>query len=225
MKKVIVSLLVAGSVFAVSSCKKSSNPPSTTARVNFVNGCAGTSALGLNVNGTPIPSASALTYLKASGYQSFTAGADSFDVIVSSIAQSLVSTQQQTTANSSYSIFAGGLSTKGSLIFTTDDLTAPTGNTAKVRLINACADTNALEGTATQGSTAAVEFGSNLGYASASSFTSVNAGTYKVVVLQPSNPVSAIDTSNVQFNAGKIYTVMFSGNTAGGYHLTVFANN
>jgi hypothetical protein len=226
MKKVIVSLLVASSVFAISSCSKSSSSPSTTARVNFVNGCAGTSALGLTVNGTAIPNASTLTYLKASGYQNFTAGSDSFNVLVSSIAQSLVSTPiEQTTANTSYSIFAGGLSTKGSVIFTTDDLTTPASGDAKVRVVNACADTNALEGTATMGSSAAVALASNLGYASASAFSTITAGTYKVVVLQPSNPVSAIDTNNVQFSAGKIYTVMFSGNSAGGYSLSVFTNN
>lgn len=225
MKKVIVSLLVAGSVFAVSSCKKSSSTPSTTARVNFVNGCAGTSALSLNVNGTPIPSASTLTYLKASGYQSFTAGSDSFNVVISSTAESLISAMQQTTAGSNYSVFASGLSNKGSIIVTTDDLTAPASGTAKIRLINACADTNVVEGTAAEPGAASIEFGAGLNYATASPFSTISAGSYKVVTYEPSNAISVKDTDNVQFSSGKIYTVMFSGNSGGGYNLTIFANN
>src|ERR1700761_5846285 len=116
MKKVLFSLIAASSVIAMSSCSKSSSTPSTTAKVMFVNGCAGTSALGLNVNGTALPSASSIAYLKSSGYQTFTAGSDSFSSVIPGILSVLASTHaQQTTANTSYSVFAGGLVTNGTL--------------------------------------------------------------------------------------------------------------
>lgn len=205
-----------------SSCHKTEFA-SNVSYVMFVNGCPDsminlqlTLASGSNI-------ASMEPYLTSSGYQYVISGANNFDVFSS--ADTTLLTFSATLANGgSYSVFTGGLLQKPSVFVLTDNLVTPAGNNASVRLVNACSDTGAtaISGTAvtTSGNTS---FGSGVAFKTASDFTTFPAGIYSLKVTG-ANGGSEKDTDNVQFAAGKIYTIMYSG-ASPKYNLTVIFNN
>jgi len=223
MKKVFVFLLAAASVAGVSSCSKSSSP-STNAQVMFVNSCIGATATSLTVNGTSLSNATSVAYLKNSGYQSVASGSVVFNAVLNGTG-SLGTTTQALTAGDNYSIFVGGSVLADSLFFIPDNLPKPTATFAYVRFVNASADTSARTMTATVGTNVV---GTNIAYATGSSFVQVSPGTYNVLALNTSNPSSAVTAPNTQFSGGKIYTILYSGNSSSsssGFTVTIVNNN
>jgi hypothetical protein len=230
MKKVIVSLLVASSVFAISSCSKSTSTPSSNARVMLINGCSGSSAFGLTADSVDVPNAAAVNYRDSSGYQNVKAGTTTLGVYFAANFTSLGSFTTTLIANNSYSLFVGGLiqNSGDTIFFATDDLTAPTSGDAKIRLVNTCSDPAAdtIAGYTVTAAGLNTPISTAVPYGSVSGFIDVPAGTYTLKV--GSNGANAvqttIDLSNVTLSAGKIYTVMFSGYNPV-YFLNLIANN
>ena len=238
MKKLILSLSVLATVALFSACTKSNNNTLATASVMFVNGTAGTSGSpeSAKANGTSISGASSIAFQGASGYQNVTAGTTvDISLVLASSGVPLGSDSILFTAGNSYSIFSGGEITSPTFVYTNDDLSAPASGDAKIRLVNLSPDSLSLTGTLTNTSAATTStFGSGIGRistsTSVSAFTSVAAGTYKLVVADPSNfSLSVFSNSSQQINAGKIYTVIYTGTAVGSgtsaYTATVISNN
>ena len=228
MRYIILSLSVVAIAFVFSGCSKNNSGPSNTASVMFVNGCNGSSNIDTKVKNAKVSAASNLAYFHNSGYQTVAAG--------TSVGVNFYLTNQGTpvcnntiplTANAHYSIFAGGIITAPSFVITTDDLTAPTNDSVKVRFINLSSDS--LNETFYIGSQ---KLDSNVTYTSCTPFYKISATTGTPVLVQ--DPLHAAPTYIAQisaqpFIAGKIYTIMLTGTSAGSgasaLTLTVINNN
>lgn len=222
MKKAFACMVAVLFAVVMSSCHKS-DLSSNVSYIMFVNGCPDSIInleLTLNSGSNVAPMQ---PYMATSGYQYIIPGADNFDVFSS--ADTTLLTFAATLANGGYySVFAGGLLQKPSVFVLADNLVTPTGSNASVRLINACSDTSTAfitgVATSTSGNTT---FGSGVAFKTSSGFTTLSAGAYSLKVTG-ANAANEKDTSNVQFAAGKIYTIMYSGINPK-YNLTVISNN
>jgi len=226
MKKIFLSLFVVGIITGFASCSKSSSSPNN-ATVMFVNGTAGASNISVSANNTTISAAANIGFGKNSGYQAVTAGSGVkivFSIIESGLTTPLVNGTQNLTVNTHYSIFSGGIITAPSIVITTDDLTPPTGNNAKVRFINLSSDN--LNASCYIGNTI---LDSNITYDNFSPFLQISTITDKLTILDPVSPTNTAQILNQYFGPGKIYTVILTGSSAGtgtaALNLTVIGNN
>ena len=230
MKKVLLSFSVLAVVFAFTACKKSNTTPANTASVMFVNAATGTTNVTVSANNTPVPGTANLGFKNNSGYQNITAGTGvniQFSIIGSGLTAFLVGGTPTLIANTHYSVFAGGTFTVPSFVLTTDDLTPPTGNNAKIRFINLSPDN--LNASCYIGTTTKLD--SNIAYKGYSPFIEISPVTDKVTMLDPIAPANTAQLLNQTFSAGKIYTVMMTGSSAPGttgaavLSLPVISNN
>lgn len=225
MKKIFCSALVLVTILAFSACKKKDTTPPNTAKVMFVNGCAGTSNLDVTANGTKIGGASNLPFLRNSGYQPVTAGSNiAIAVALTAMGTPLTNGTGTLAVNSSYSVFTGGIITAPSFLFVNDDLAAPTTGKAKVRFVNLSSDflnTSCYVGT--------IKLDSNIGYNTCTPFYEVMPTTAKVSVIDQVVLAKSGDIPNQVLSAGKIYTFVLTGTSAGtltsALTLTVINNN
>ena len=228
MKKQV--LLLSACIVALGgtfSCKKSSNnPPANSASLMVVNGCTGTGTIGVSATsgGTAVNNASAMAYLKSSGYQFVTAGTSVNIAFSLAGVGALSNGTMDMTTNAHYSVFAGGSITHPSFVGTGDDLTVVAGM-AKVRFVNLSPDNlneKCYVGTLAVDSNI---FANTVGqFHSISPVSGVSLNVYDPSTVPPAPTV----LSGVTFSAGKIYTVVLTGTTAGsgapGLALTVLDN-
>jgi len=206
------------------ACKKEEKAPSNSARVMFVNGCAGTDKVNVTSNGNTIQAATNIGFLKNSGYQYVTAGSSNITFMLTNLGTPLKSGSTSLTANTNYSVFAGGLITNPSIVFITDDLAAPASGKAKIRFVNLSMDTlneNASANTTT--------FATGVTAQSYSPFSEIAAGSYTIKAGDPADISTVVSTTSMQLVAGKCYTVVLTGTMLGSgssaLTLTVLTNN
>jgi len=238
MKKTILSFSAIILITLFGACTKSdSNSPVTTASVMFVNGTTGSTPENAEANGTSVSGASNIAFQGSSGYQNITAGSSvNISLILANSNLTLGSSSISLTAGDSYSIFSGGAINSPAFVYTNDDLSAPASGQAKIRLINLSPDSLSLTGSLKNintGDTATLASGigkiTATGSTSISAFFPLAAGTYKLVVADPLNYLgSSASISTQTLNAGKIYTVIYTGTATGtgtsAYTLTVINN-
>jgi Domain of unknown function (DUF4397) len=222
--KTKLSLLATGcAVLAISACSKSNSDSSSSARILFANGSVGATSTSLAVNNTTLSNASSVAYLGFTGYESAAAGSATLTASLTGVG-SLGTISTTLTANASYSVFDCGTILADTLILIADNLPAASTSYAYVRLVNTSSDTTATAITASVGNTS---IGSNIAYAAASGFTQVTPGSYTLTAFNINKPANIATLSNMQLNGGKIYTLMYSGNSTQtvGFKLTVMPNN
>jgi len=227
MKKLLLSVSILAATFFLNACSKSNNSsPSTNASVMYVNGSAGSTPVNVYVNSSSNASTTNLAFLSNTGYQNVTAGSVNVTFTTVSSSLPLISGTASLTADSSYSVFAAGLSNSPTFFYTSDDLSTPASGYAKIRLVNLSSD--ALTLTANIGSTA---FASGITSLSASSFATVSTGSYSIKAGDLSNINTVASTSSaITLNSGKIYTVIYTGTSTVStgpaiYTVTVIGNN
>jgi len=229
MKKILLAGFSIIMLVTVNACKKNDNTPSNTASVMFVNGCAGTNNVDVTVNGTKVPAAANLPFLKSSGYQAITAGSGlTIAYSLSATATPLISDNETLTAGLHYSSFTGGLvtGTSTATAFAIDDLTPPPAGMAKVRFVNLCID-NLTTGCYV----GLTKIDSNVAYKTCTPFFNVTgATTAKISMIDQANAAISAAISNQTLTAGKIYTFMLTGTSAvssgtSSLTLTVINNN
>lgn len=220
MKKIIPFLGVA--LLAMSSCSKS-NSPSTDARILFSNSCIGATSESLTVNGASLSGAAAVPYLGNSGYQSIASGKANINGVLNGVG-TLGKLSATLNANGSYSVFDCGTVLADTLVLISDNLPASPGNFAYARLVNTSSDPTATSITAAVGNGL---IGSNIAYGAASEFVQIAPGAYNITAFNVNSPANVATLSNIQLAAGKIYTLVYSGNSnqAVGFKLTVLNNN
>jgi hypothetical protein len=127
-------------------------------------------------------------------------------------------------ANSSYSIFDCGTVLADTLVMVADNLPSTSGSYAYARLVNVSSDTTA---TAITGSVGNTVVGSGVAYGAASAFVQLTPGSFSLTAFNVNKPGNVATLSNVQLSGGKIYTLLYSGNSnqAVGFKLTVISNN
>ncbi|MCD6012607.1 MAG: hypothetical protein K0Q79_2469 [Flavipsychrobacter sp.] len=199
----------------LASCKKNDPAPSNTARVMFVNGCAGAAAIDVAANSVNIAGATNIGFQKNTGYRQVAAGTGiniGVSINASGLITPLINSAITLNANTSYTTFIGGIFTKPNFVFTTDDLTAPPAGFTKIRFVNLSSDT--LNEHIFVGSN---KIDSNVGYASVTPFRQIAVATTPVNVLvqDPAQPTKIAQLSSQTFSSGKIYTLMLTGTSSG----------
>ncbi len=222
MKNGIAFLFAGIALLCMSSCQKASSTSSGT-QVMLVNGCVGATSTSLTVNGSGLSNVSSIAYLGNSGYQSVTAGTGTLNATLTGVG-SLGSVTATLAANASYSVFECGTILADSIVLISDTLPSASGSYAYVRLVNTSSDTSASVITGAVGNTVV---GYNVAYAAASSFIEITPGTSSITAFNISEPGNVATLSNVQLSGGKIYTLMYSGNSTQtvGFKLTLINNN
>lgn len=212
----IIQVIALGSLLAAASCGKKDTPdpvqpPAQVAHAMFMNACIGAAPLKVNLNEVSISSITSLNTLDKTAYLEL---APATQVKTAFVTQSsnveLAKTMQDYTVNTYYSVFATGLVNNPSVLVTTDDISAPAGNLAKVRFINLSPDN--LSETVYVGSN---KIDSNVDYKEATGFRSITAGTYNVIVQDPNNVPLSQNLQSQQFTSGKVYTLILTGTQNG----------
>lgn len=226
MKKITYLLLAA--FISATSCNKDDGdpvpPPSTPkANVMFGNVSVDVTSATAKINGTAVSSASNMAFLASTGYIAVDPATNATLAFATSSNLTLKSTNATLNANNNYSVFLTGDITKPDVAFATDDLTNPTTGKAKVRFFHLASDT--LKLTATVDTTT---IATGITTKNVSNFVEVPAGTWSIVVADPTAIHQTLTLSGQQLAAGKIYTVIKTGIQGGtnnaGYKLTLLTN-
>jgi hypothetical protein len=177
----------------------------------------------LTANGTNLSNAASVPYLGSTGYQSIASGSVTLNAMLSGVG-SLGTVSATLNANTSYSLFECGTVFADSLVLITDNFPSSIGNSAYVRLVNVSSDSTA---TAITGAVGNNIVGSNVAYGAASGFMQVSSGAYNITAFNVNKPANVATLSNFQLDGGKIYTLMYSGNSnqSVGFKVTVINNN
>ncbi len=196
---------------ALVSCKKNDPAPSNTARVMFINGCAGAAALDIAANSVNIIGATNVGFQKNTGYRQVAAGTGinmGVSINASGLITPLINSTVTLNAYTSYSTFIGGIFTKPNFVFATDDLAVPPSGFTKIRFVNLSSDT--LNEHIFIGSN---KIDSNVGYASVTPFRQIAVATTPVNVLvqDPAQPTKIVQLMAQTFSSGKIYTLVLTG--------------
>jgi len=189
----------------------------------YTNGCVGAASTSLTINGSTLSNANSVAYLGNSGYHSVMSGSATMSSTLTGVG-ALGSLNTTLNANTSYSVFDCGTVLADSLVIVADNLPSTSGSYAYARLVNVSSDTTATAITGAAGNTVV---GSGVAYGAASAFVQVTPGSYTLTALNVNKPGNVATLSSVQLNGGKIYTLLYSGNsnTSVGFKITVINNN
>lgn len=217
-----LSVMIVGGFYG---CKKKNPAPSNAGSVLFVNGCAGTDAIDAKVDYKAVSGAQNLGFTANSGYKYVTAGQNVNISFYITNKGTQVIKKTVTIANGVYySAFCGGPITAPTFLLTTDDRSAPAQNTAKVRFVNLSNDSLNVTANAS-----AMVIDSNVTSMKITSYLQVPAGTYELKAGDPKDLSTVVSTGTASLGAGKIYTLMLTGNKMGtgtsALKLTVMGNN
>lgn len=220
--KAMLALVGAG-IVVLSSCSKSDSSSGSSAKVMYTNGCVGAASTSLTINGSTLSNANSVAYLGNSGYHSVMSGSATMSSTLTGVG-ALGSLNTTLNANTSYSVFDCGTVLADSLVIVADNLPSTSGSYAYARLVNVSSDTTATAITGAAGNTVV---GSGVAYGAASAFVQVTPGSYTLTALNVNKPGNVATLSSVQLNGGKIYTLLYSGNsnTSVGFKITVINNN
>ena len=222
-KSIAVLFLAGTGLFGLASCSKSNSSSGNDARVMYTNGCVGATATSFAINGSTLANASGVAYLGNSGYHSVVSGSASMSSTLTGVG-TLGSLNTTLNANGSYSVFDCGTVLADTLVIVADELPATSGSYAYARLVNVSSDTTAKAITGAVGNTVV---GSGVAYGAASGFAQFTPGAYSLTALNVNKPGNVATLSNVQLSGGKIYTLLYSGNSnvSVGFKITVINNN
>ncbi len=223
MKSTAIMALMAIAMF---SCKKKETRPANTGSVLFVNGCAGTlPGIDAKVNDVNVSGALNMPFTTYSGYRYVSAGAAvNVAYYITNTGTPVVSNNVTIADGQYYTAFAGGLVTNPSLVFVQDDQTMPAADKARVRFVNLCRD--ALSITATVQNTT---IGTGVTSMGITPYIEVKADNYELKAGDPGNINTVVSTGVKTLSAGRSYTIMLTGATAGtgesALKLTLLNNN
>ncbi|PZF73017.1 DUF4397 domain-containing protein [Taibaiella soli] len=221
MKKILVAILGFAAIGTVSSCKKDDNSTPTTAKMMFFNGTVAAANVDGTINSAKVSSASNIAYLNKTGYVDVATGGVSVGYLLTITQTSLVNNAENLAVSKYYSAFAGGIVTKPSLVFTSDDLSAPSANMAKIRLVNLSPDSlNEAMYIGTNNNPIV----QNVGPQTASDFSETAAGTVKITLQDPSKPTQQVTIASQNLAAGKIYTIVLTGSAVSTGNSVLTAN-
>jgi hypothetical protein len=220
--KTMLALLGAG-IVTLASCSKSNSSSGNDARVMYTNGCVGATATSLTINGSTLANANSVAFLGNSGYHSVVSGSASMSSMLTGVG-TLGSLSTSLNANATYSVFDCGTVLADTLVIVADNLPSTSGSYAYARLVNVSSDTTAKAITGAVGNNVV---GTGVAYGAASGFVQFTPGSYTLTALNVNKPGNVATLSNVQLSGGKIYTLLYSGNSNAsvGFKITVIGNN
>jgi Domain of unknown function (DUF4397) len=193
-----------------------------TSQVRLLNASPGESALTASLAGTTI--GSGVQYGTASSYTSVTSGSPTLSVTDATTSNVIINQSISLGAGGYYTILAGNYSSAINATVLTDNNSTPASGSVSIRIVNASpllgtADVYVLApGTNLINTPATV---SSLNFESASSYLTLNPGSYEVYFTQPGQKAAIIDSGALTFTSEQIRTVVGLDGQSGGYTTAV----
>lgn len=209
------ALFTLGTILVASGCGSSS------AHVRLVNAFPAESSLDMLIDGTNV--ASGVTYGAASGYVSVSSGSRHLQVEPTNVSSPVV--DQTLTASSSSTITI--LSTSSGASILTDNNSAPSSGSVNIRVVNASSSLGTADIYVVAANTdisTVSPTSSNVGFGSASGYSTQTAGSYQVIFTQPGQKFPVISTSPLSFTSGQVRTVLGLNGLTGGFTTSVLAD-
>lgn len=209
--------------------EEDNNPTEPGAKVMFVNATVGADSVraeALQPGGVSFQTGVAL--LANTGYLGIPAGINrTIQFRAASSNLPLGDTAVNLMADQAYTAFSIGTIQTQDLIFTTDNLSAPTGNRTKIRFVNA--SNQSFPATFTiQNAGSTTTLATGIAYKMLTGFSETNPGTVTINAISPVD-LNVVSLPNVQLGEGKIYTVVLSGIPGGSgknnLQLNLMSNN
>lgn len=214
MRKPLLAVLMLAVLSLGYGCKKKDPPPANKANVMFVNGCAGTvPAIDAKANNANVDGALNMPFRTWSGYRYVTGGVPvELSFYISNVGTPVSKGSSTLAINYHYTAFCGGLITDPTFLLTQDTLTPPPQGMAKIRFVNLSNDNLSVDATA--GTTV---IGKGVKTLQVTSFVEIPSGNIELKAGDPSDisTVVATEPTAQLLAAGKIYTMMLTGTTAG----------
>lgn len=203
-------ILLIGATSVFTSCNKDNvnGSASLNAKVKIVNAVDGSASQDLYLDNVKLD-ASAVAYGQSSDYLTEKSGNHAAKFTDSGSTTANTSFNVSLQADSSYTIYYTSNGSVTSSIITTDNLTAPAANMAKVRFVNL---SNAVTGNVDFGLSATSKLVTNLAARTVSAYSQIATGaTFYLYSTGSINAMLTIPATTIQ--AGKIYTIYISGST------------
>lgn len=195
---------------------------SSNANIRLLNAMVSQSSLDLVVDGKTV--SSSVAFATGSSYASTSSGSHHVQAEASGTTSIVADFGTQNLSSNGY--FTAAATDNGPSFFT-DDHTAPAAGDVKIRVINASSllssGTDVYLVTAGNGISGSPTF-PGLAYPSASSYTSVGAGSYEAIFTLPGQTFAEFATGGQSFSAGQNRTIAIMNGQSGGFAFTVLSD-
>jgi hypothetical protein len=232
MKKNLVTILLAAVLSAIfDGCKSSVTTP-PEAKFYLINASPDSQSLDFFLDGSGL--VNNLIYSQDSGYFSTSPGIHDLVFRKAGTSTDLINVNMSLTAGQPYSIFVIDSVNKLRPAAVADSTSVPVGDTAKIRLLNFCINSPSLIAEFFADTSVVLAYSSRTfndqnSNTSQTLFSKIAARSYTLNLKQSSSDSALIISfSNMQFAAGKIYTVYLKGsydNNAGSIGEAIVQHN
>jgi len=206
---IFVSIILATSIFSLSSCED--DVKITYGNVLVTHASPDAPGVDLLVDDVKV-NTQPLTYSNNTGYLEAESGTRNIKVNVAGTTTTVINGDLDLEADKYYSVFAVDQVSEITALALVDDLTMPAAGKAHVRFVHLSPDSPAVD--IAVASSGAVVF-SNIAFKGFTPFTPLDAGTYNLDVRLAGTSTVALVLPPVTLTAGKIYTVFAKGFVAG----------
>lgn len=216
----LLTLLFAGITGLFASCSKDdSNTTSAYASVKIVNAVRGSAAQDLYIDNTKL-NTSAVAYGQSSDFLSAKSGDHQAKFTNTGSATANTAFTLSLQGSGHYTIYYTGNDTTNTSFTTQNDITAPAAGKAKVRFIQL---STALASAVDFGVTGSSKLATSLTYKAVTAYYEVDPNT--TFSLYASGSLTAFLSIPAALQAGKVYTIYTSGNTALSVTYNIVAEN
>lgn len=213
--------MIASALFTLGTVLIASGCGSSSAHMRLVNAYPAESSLDMLVDGTNV--ASGVTYGAASNYVTVSSGSRHLQIEPTGVTSPVVDQTMTVSSGSNTTV----VSTNSSASILTDNNAAPASGSVSIRVMNASSSLGTADiyvvASNTDISTVNPTF-SNIGFGSATGYSTQTAGSYQVIFTQPGQKFAAISTSPLSFSSGQVRTVLGLDGQTGGFTTSVLAD-
>jgi hypothetical protein len=210
-------ILCVGTILLIEGCGGGGST-----RFRLMNAVPDESSLDVLVDSTTV--ASNVAYGTSTGYQSVKSGSRQVEIEPSGTTTSLLQQPISFASGSDTTIISSNFSSNVSNLVLTDDNSAPSSGDFKLRIVNAAPGLGPVDvyivTPATDLSTVSPTL-SNFAFDSASSYQSLTAGNYEVVLTPVGQKFAAVDTGSLSFSSAQVRTFVGLNSQSGGFFYAV----
>jgi len=194
-------------------------------RFQFVNAVPDLTNLDLLIDSTSVAS---IAYGTTTGYQNTKSGSHNIQIESSGTSNSLLQQSITFASGADTTIIASNFSSNISALVLNDNNSAPPSGDFNLRLVNVSPGLGATDvyivAPGTDINTVASPTVSNLAFNSSTSYQSVTAGSYDIILTLAGQKIVAIDTGSLSFSAGQVRTFVGLNNPSGGFSYAVLSD-
>jgi Domain of unknown function (DUF4397) len=195
-------------------------------RFQFVNAVPDVTNLDLLIDSTAV--ASNVAYGTTTGYQNTQSGSHNIQIEPSGTSNSLLQQSVTFASGSDTTVIASNFSSNISALVLNDNNSTPPSGDFNLRLVNGSPGLGATDvyivAPGTDINTVASPTVSNLAFNSSTSYQSVTAGSFDIILTPAGQKIVAIDTGSLTFSAGQVRTFVGLNNPSGGFSYAVLSD-